>query len=174
MLAHRAHRAVEIGVLFVELVDDDDPRLARAVAQLPGDLRADGQLRVWTDDHDRPFRSPEAAEHLPGEVEESGRVEDVDLETAVLGESDTEVDRDLSSLLLGLEIHGRRLLVCRAQALGRAGREEHGFGQTGLAIVRVAQENYVPNLLGRVIRCQTNPPANRPTRQGARGLSLKR
>src|SRR5260370_5610853 len=159
MLAQRAHSAIEIRVLFVKLVDDDDPRLARAVAQLPGDLRADGQLRVWTDDHDRPFRSPEAAEHLPGEVEESGRVEDVDLETAVFGESDAEVDRDLSSLLLGLEVHGRRLLVCRAQALDRTGRAQHGLGHTGLAIGPGAQQNYVPNRLGRGIRCRTNPPS---------------
>ena len=31
VLAHRSHRAVEVGVLLVELVDDDDSRLAGAV-----------------------------------------------------------------------------------------------------------------------------------------------
>src|SRR5712692_10504600 len=91
-------------MLLVELVDDYDPGLVGAVAVLPGKLFADCQLPGRSDHHDRPFGHAEAAEHLAGEVEESRRIEDVDLEAAMLGEADAEVDRDLAPLLLGFEV----------------------------------------------------------------------
>src|SRR3989442_12899445 len=116
LFAHRGHRAVEVRMLLVELVDDHDPRLARPVAMLPGDLGADGKVIAGADHDDRPFRGPQAAQDLAGEVEESRGVEDVDLEAAVLGEADAEVDRDLSPLFLGFEVHDGRLLVGRALA----------------------------------------------------------
>ncbi len=111
VLAHRADGAVEIGMLLVELVDDHDPGFAGAVAELPRDLGANGQVVVRTDDHDRSFGRAQPAENLPREVEETRGVEDVDLETVVLGEAHAQVDRDLAALLLGLEVHGRGLLV---------------------------------------------------------------
>src|SRR5712691_12656589 len=98
-------------MLLVELVDDYDPGLVGAVAVLPRNLCADCKLAGRTDDHDRSFSHTEAAEHLAGEVEESRRIEDVDLEAGVLGEAHAEVDRDLAPLFLGFEVHSRVLLV---------------------------------------------------------------
>ena len=157
VLAHSAHGAVEVGMLLVELVYHHHPRLARSVAELPGDLGADGQVRVRTYHHHRPFRRAEAAEGLTGEIEKAWSVEDVDLEPAVLRESHSEVDRDLAPLFFGLEVHGRRLLIGRAKARYGAGAEQHRLGQGRFAIVRVAQQDHVPDLFGRVIGCHPTP-----------------
>src|SRR4029077_13521628 len=118
-----ADGAVEVRMLLVELVDDYEPGLVGAVAVLPGYLCADRQLAGRADHHDRPFAHPEAAEHLAREIEESRRIEDVDLEAAVLGEADAEVDRDLAPLFFGFEVHGRGLLVGRALTGHGAGGE---------------------------------------------------
>src|SRR5712691_1854086 len=158
-------------MLLVELVDDDDAGLVGAVAMLPSNFCADGQVAVWPDHHDRAFSHPEAAEHLAREIEESGSVEDVDLEAAMLGEAHAEVDRDLAPLFFGLEVHGRGLLVGRAKARYSAGGEEHGLRQRGLAVVRVTEQDDVPDLFRRVI--SGHPTPNLCLRQ-VRTLSLKR
>ncbi len=138
-LAHGAHGAVEVGVLLVELVHDHDARFARAVALLPGDLRPDRELRGGPDHDHGAFGRPQAAGHLAGEVQEPRRVEDVDLVAVVLGERDAEVDRDLPSLFLGLEVGGGGGLVWRTHARHGAGGEEHRLREHRLAVVRMAQ-----------------------------------
>ena len=97
------------------------------------------------------------AHGLAGEVEEAGRVEDVDLEPVVLDERDPEVDRDLALVLLGLGVHGRGVQVGGTHALEAAGREQHGLGQGGLAVVRVAEQYHVADLVGRVISRHSHP-----------------
>ena len=156
-VAHRLHRAVEIRVLLVELVHDHDARLAASVALLPGDLGADGEVVVRSDHHDGALGRSQPAHGLTGEVEEAGRVEDVDLESVVLGEPDTEVDRDLASLLLGLGVHGGGVLVGGAHPLEAAGGKEHGLRDRGLAVVGVAEEDHVSDLVGRVISRHSHP-----------------
>ena len=109
--AHRGYRAVEVGILFVQLVHDDDAGLVRPVDLLPRDLGADGELRGRPDHDHRAFGRAQAADDLARKVEEAGRVEDVDLVTVVLGKGDAEVDRDLPFLFLGFEVCGRRRLI---------------------------------------------------------------
>src|SRR2546428_4981945 len=157
MLTHRGDRAVEIGMLLVELVDDHDPGFARAVAELPRDLGADRKVVVGTDHDNSTFGGAEPAEHLPREVEEPGGVEDVDLEAVVLGEAHAEVDRDLAPLFLGLKVHGRRLLVGRAQSRDGARSEQHRLGERGFAVVRVSEQDHVPDLVCRVISGHPTP-----------------
>ena len=157
VVAHRFHRAVEIRVLFVELVHDHHARLAASVALLPGDLGADGEVVVWSHHHHGALGRAQPAHRLAGEVEEARRVEDVDLEPVVLDECDPEVDRDLAPLLLGLGVHDRGVQVGGAHPLDAAGCEEHGFGERGLAVVRVAEQDHVADLLGRVISRHSHP-----------------
>src|SRR6266849_5132610 len=85
VLAHRGDSAVKVGMLLVELVDDDKPRLARSVAEFPCDLGADRQL------------------------------------------------------------------AARALSWNGSRGEEHGVGQGRLAVVRVAEQDHVPDLFSRVI-----------------------
>src|SRR5260370_1095557 len=157
-------------MLLVELVDDDDAGLVGAIAVLPSDLCADGQVATWTDHHDRSFSHPEATEHLACEVEESRSIEDVDLEAAVLGEARAQVDRDLAPLFFGVEVQGRGLLVGRAKARYGAGGEQHGLRQRGLAVMRVTEQDDVPDFFRRVI--SGHPTPNLCLRQ-VRTLSLK-
>ena len=160
-LAHRGHGAVEVRVLLVELVDDDDPWLARSVAVLPCDLRADRQLGGGADDHHRPLRGAKAARDLAGEVEEARRVEQVDLVSVVLREGDAEVDRDLALLLFRLEVHRGGRLVGRPHSRDGAGGEEHGLGKHRLAVVRVAQKDHVADLVRSVVGRHSNPHQER-------------
>ncbi len=162
VLTHRADRAVEVGVLLVELVDHHDARLAGSVAELPRDLGPHRELRARPDHHDSAFRHTQPAEHLAGEIEEPGGVQDVDLVAAVLGETDAQVDRDLPFLFLGLEVHRRGRLVGRAHPGDGAGGEEHRLGQRGLAVVRVAQQDHVSDLVGSVLSRHPNPHQKRP------------
>src|SRR3984893_2092557 len=157
MLAHRGDGAIEIGVLLVELVDDHDPRLVGAVALLPRDLGADGQLRARPNHDNGAVRHPQPTEDLAREVEETWRVEDIDLESVVLGEAYPEVDRDLSLVFLGLEVHRRGRLIGRAHSRDRARGEEHRLREHGLAVMRVAQQYHVPDLVRRVLGCHPTP-----------------
>src|SRR5947209_17099465 len=161
-LPHRGDRAVEVGVLLVELVDPDDSGFARAVALLPRGLGPDRHMRRRSGDDDRSLARPNAARDLAGEVEEPGRVEDVDLEAVVLGERDAEVDRDLTLVLLRLGVRGGGRLVGRAHARDGSGGEEHGFGEHRLAVVRVAEQDHVADLVGSVCGRHSNPHEERP------------
>src|SRR5581483_11950669 len=139
-------------------------RLAARVALLPSDLGADREVVVRADDDDSALGGAKPADGLAGEVEEPGRVEDVDLEAVVLGERDPKADRDLPLLLLGLEVGGRRALVRRAHPRDAAGGEEHGLGEGRLPVVRVAQQDDVPDLVGGVVGGHSTPSPRTRTR----------
>ena len=171
VLAHGAHRAVEVGVLFVELVYNHEARLVGAIAELPRDLGADGHLPARADDDDRALGGAQPAQRLARKIEEPRRVEDVDLEAGVLGKADAEVDRDLPPLFFGLEVRGRRLLVRGAQPRDRPGSEQHGLGESRLAVMRVAEQDHVPDLFGRVISCHPTPNES-PQQLGRLSLSF--
>ena len=168
VLAQRRHRSIEVGVLLVQLADDHDARLARPVALLPRHLGPHRDLGVRPHHHDRAFGRPQAAQHLAREVEEPRSVEDVDLEAVVLDGAHPEVDRDLSLLFLRLEVHRRARLVGAAHSRDRPGGEQHRLGERRLAIVRVPQENDVPDLVGSVFSRHSIPHWN-----GCRSYEVK-
>ena len=150
VVAHGGDRAVEVGILLVQLVDGYDPRLVRPVAVFPGDLCADGELGGRPDHNDRALRRPQATDHLAREIEEARGVEDVDLVAVVLGEADPEIDRDLLLVFLGLEVHGGGGLVGRAHARDGTRGEQHRLGEGRLAVV------------GSVVSRHPNPHHERP------------
>ena len=162
VVAHGGDRAVEVGILLVQLVDGYDPRLVRPVAVFPGDLCADGELGGRPDHNDRALRRPQATDHLAREIEEARGVEDVDLVAVVLGEADPEIDRDLLLVFLGLEVHGGGGLVGRAHARDGTRGEQHRLGEGRLAVVRVAQKDHVSDLVGSVVSRHPNPHHERP------------
>jgi hypothetical protein len=172
VLSHRGDSAVEVRVLLVQLVDDHDSRLVGAVALLPGDLGADRQLGPGSNHHHRAFGRPQAAEDLAREIEEAGGVEDVDLEAVVLGEGHAEVDGDLSLVLFGFVVGGCGRLVRRAHSGDGAGSEQHRLGQSRLAVVRMAEQDHVPDLVGRELSSHPLPQHLQP--QPARLVSLRR
>src|ERR1700686_508230 len=157
LVAHGGDRAVEVGVLLVQLVDHHDPRLVGAVAVLPRDLGAHGQLGTGSHHDDAPVGHSEPAQHLGRKVEEPGRVEDVDLVAVVVGERHAEIDRDLALLFLRLEVGRRGRLVRSAHSRDRPRREQHGLGEHGLAVVRVAQEDHVSDLVRSVLSRHPTP-----------------
>jgi hypothetical protein len=155
---HRAHRVdgrVVVGVLLVHLVDDHQPGLGTGVALLPRDFRADRELRPRADQDQRPFGRPQCASDLADEIEEPRTVEQVDLVVAVLQARDAEADRDLVLDLLRLVIHRRGAAVGRALPLDHPAGIEHGFGEAGLTVVRVAQDGDVPDPVRGVLRHRT-------------------
>src|SRR5260370_9527146 len=157
-------------MLLAEFFTHPDPRLVGGFAVPPRVPGAARRVAAWTARHDRSFSHPEATEHLAREVEKSRSIEDVDLEAAVLGEAHAEVDRDLSPLFFGLEVHGRGLLVGRAQARHGAGGDQHCLRHRGLAVVRATEHDDVPDLFRWDI--SGHPTPNLCLRQ-VRTLSLK-
>jgi hypothetical protein len=150
--AHRVHSPEVVGVLLVHLVDDHEPRLAGTGQLLPGDLGTDRELVGRAHDEQRTLRRRQPALDLPREVEETRRVEEVELVAVELAVADAEVDRDLAPLLLGLEVERGRAAVGRPQAWDGPRRVQQRFRQRGLAIVGVAQDGDVSNPLQALCR----------------------
>jgi len=125
-------------------------------------LLTDREVGRRADHHHCALRRAQTAQDLTGEIEEPGRVQDVDLVAVVLGEADPEVDRDLPFLFLGLEVHGGGRLVGGAHPGDGAGGEQHRFGEHGFPVVRVAQQDHVSDLVGSVISRHPNPHQERP------------
>ena len=150
--AHRVEGAVKVGVLLVELVDHHQARLLGPVQEFPDHLGPDRQVGAGPDHHECALGGPQPAQDLAGKVEEAGRVEQVDLEAVVLDVGDPEVDGEVALHLLGLEVEGGRAVVGGPHPADRAGREEHGFSDRGLALVRVPEDDHVADPVRTVRR----------------------
>src|SRR5207302_10042631 len=106
-------------------------------------LGADGDPRVGADDHQGAFGYAQCRLDLAHEVEEAGRVQQVDLDVSVLEVRDAEVDRDLPTSLLRLEVENRRAGIGGAEPLGGAGGVEEGLAEACLALLGVAEDGHV-------------------------------
>ncbi len=129
----------------IDLVDDQDHRQAslERLAQHEARLRQRSFARV--DQQQDAIDHREGAFDLTPEVGMAGRIDDVDLDVAVLHGRVLGQDRDA---LLALQIHGvhhplRDVLVLSE----RARLPQHGVHQGGLTVVDVSHDGHVPDVV---------------------------
>ena len=114
---------------------------------MPGELSANHSPSAGTHDQQCSLGSVEGAYDFADKVLEARRVQQVDLVVAPGQVGNRSPDGDLSFDFLGLEIEGSVAGLGLAQPLDAAAREQHGFSQHGFAVVAVAQQRDVPDLL---------------------------
>ena len=153
-------RARERRALAVELVDEDRPRDAALLGELPRDLGL--HLDAFDRGHDeqREVGGLERGADVADEVGVARRVEQVHLRAVELERRERERHRDPAPLLLGVEVADRRAVLDLAQAGDRPGGEQEGLGQRRLAGATVAHEGDVADV-GRRERLHPVPPGSR-------------
>src|SRR5713226_2623983 len=159
-------RPVGLGPREVDLVQDGDDLESGVERQeeVRDRLRLDPLGRI--DDEDGPLAGGEGARHLVGEVDVSGRVDQVQLvDAAVAGvvvhPHRVELDRDAA---LALEIHGVEHLLPHKSLLEGARELDQPVGQGRLAVVDVGHDAEVADVIlahvgGNIRRRHERTPA---------------
>src|SRR2546422_4736596 len=130
----------------VETVDDDRARQAVFGRELPDLLRLHLNAGDGVHDDDRGFDHPQPGARVRYIVAVSGRIDEGDSVSLPITVRDGRVDRYFPLDLVGVEVGGRRAVVHLAEARHRAGGEEQGFDQGGLADAPVPDDANVADL----------------------------
>ncbi len=101
---HLLQRAVEVGVLTVEAVDQDGPRHATVVDHVPGLLGAHLHTGGGTDDDDGGIGGGESAVGVADEVGVAGCVDQVDFVAVPFAGEEGGVDADFAFDLVRVEV----------------------------------------------------------------------
>ena len=149
----RVERAVEVGALAVEHVDEQHPRDVALGGDLPQPLRRDLGAHHGVDHEDRRLADAQRAERVGDEARLPGRVEQVDLALVPLERAQRDRDRHLARLLVGLGVGGGGAVLDAAEAVQHAGLEQQRLVQRRLARPAVADERHVANRLRRCVPC---------------------
>ena len=161
--ADLGQRAVEVGPLAVELVDDDHPGHTEAGGGPPGVLGLRLHAVGGADDDDGQVDVGQRGDHLAGEVGVAGRVEQVDLDPVDGERGQAGRDGELARHLLGLEVHDGGALLDRSPPGDGPGGGQQRLGQGGLAGAVVADEGDVADC-GRVVwHLVLRPPSVQPS-----------
>src|ERR1035437_4977714 len=132
-------------MLLVQLGEDDQTGQVALSQQLPGGLRAHRRVtaRVGPHHQDRRVGHRQRLQDAALEVLKSRGVEERQRRVLPSEAGDTQLDRDVPTLLLRLVVQQRRSLVGRPQPWRGPGGEEQRLRQGGLAVVAVAQDGDV-------------------------------
>jgi hypothetical protein len=146
---HRLHRSGEVRADAIHLVDERDPRHGVLVGLAPDGLRLRLDARDGVKERDRAVEHPQRALDLDGEVDVTGRVDDVDAVPAPLAGRRGRRDRDAALLLLLHPVHRGGALVDLADLVGPAGVVQDPLSRRRLAGVDVRHDPDVPGLVER-------------------------
>ena len=149
-LADLLQRAVEVGPLPVQLVDDDDPGQVHLRRRPPGVLGLGLHAVGGADHHHGQVDVGQGGDHLTGEVGVPGRVEQVHLDPVDREGGQAGRNGELPGHLLGFEVHDRRTLLHRPPPGYGPGARQQGLGQGGLSRTVVPDEGDVADC-GRVV-----------------------
>src|SRR2546422_4053082 len=130
----------------VETVDDDRARQAVFGRELPDLLGLHLNAGDGVHDDDRGFDHPQPGARVRYKVAVSGRVHEGDPMSLPITIGNRCIDRDFSLYFIRVEVGGRRAVVHLAEARHRAGGEEQGFDQGGLADAPVPDDANVADL----------------------------
>jgi hypothetical protein len=148
-LADGGHVHREVGADLVHLVDEREARHAIAIGLSPHGLRLGLHAVAGVEHRHRAVEHSEGALHFDGEVDVSGRVDEVELVALALVRSGQRRperrrrrggDGDAALLLLGEEVERGGAVVHLAGAMDAAGEEEDAFGHGGLAGVDMSHD----------------------------------
>ena len=154
----RFERAIEVGALTIEAIDDDRARQIVVVGELPDFLRLDLHARHRVDDDQRRLDDTQPGARVRDEVAVPRRVHEVDPVALPLAVREGRVDRDLALDLVGVEVGGRRPVVDLAETVDRARGEEHRLDERRLAHSPMADDADVPDLAD--LDRHSRPPAD--------------
>ena len=148
---HHVDGPREVGAGAVHLVDEADARDVVAIGLAPDGLglRLDTGHRV--EHRDGAIEDPKRALDLDGEVDVTGRVDDVDPVALPRARGGGGRDGDAALALLDHPVHLRGALVDLADLVGLAGVVEDALGRGGLARVDVGHDPDVPGQGERVL-----------------------
>jgi hypothetical protein len=152
----RLERAVEVGPLTVEHVDEQHPRDVMLGGDLPQPARADLDAHHAVDHEDRRLADAQRAERVGDEARLAGRVEQVDLAPGPLEGAERRRDRHLAGLLVGLGVGGGRAFGHTAGPSQHPGLKQQRLVQRGLAGSAMADEGHIANRF-RAVRHAISP-----------------
>ena len=150
-LDDRFKRPLEIGVLPVELIDDDQPRQLILFEHLPDFLGADLDSGDPIDQDGRAIHRPQGGFSVPEEIAVAGGIDAVDLVLVGFKEADGRVDRDLAVDLFRLVVGDSVPFVDFGQPAGRPEIEQEGGGQGCLSRGTMADQGDVSDLVRSII-----------------------
>ena len=144
------YRGVKIGLLVVNLVDDEQAGRVKFFHVLPKQFRADLHAALGVEHHQGRGRNLERSDHLADEVVGAWRVEHVDFVAPPIVVHERGED-GIAPLVLDFSvIRDRVLLLDCTPAADAAGLEEHGFCQSRFSAAGVPQHNDIADVTGVV------------------------
>src|SRR5262249_31769021 len=126
------HRKV-VRVLSIHLVDEDSSRAASSRGGVPRDLEADFHVVLGRCNQYGSIRHPQGGSDLARKVDIARAGDYFSLLPLPLARREANVDADVASPLLWVEVGSRRTVVGAAHPIDPPGGEEHGLCQGGLA-----------------------------------------
>ena len=147
---HRLHALHEVRAGAVHLVDVGDPRDVVLVGLAPHGLGLGLDACDRVEQRNRTVEHAQRALDLDGEVDVTGRVDDVDAMALPLCGGGGGGDRDAALLLLFHPVHRGRAVVNLADLVGATGVVEDALGRRRLAGVDVRHD---PDIAG-VFECE--------------------
>src|SRR5690606_12101841 len=145
-LADHVDAALEVRADLVHLVDEADPRHVVPVGLAPHLLRLGLDTFLAVEHGDCAIEDPQRALHLNGEVDVTGRVDDVERGVVPTTGGRGRRNRDAALLLLFHPVHRRRALVGLAELVVDTGVKEDALCRRGLARVDVRHDPDVADL----------------------------
>lgn len=147
-LAQLLQHLLEIRVLSIKAADDHDPRRLVRVELRPDELRADLDPRRRVDDHERRVRHAQRRVLVAGEVEETGSVEEVDLDTFMRERGKRDVDGDAALLFFRICVEDARRVIYLAEPVRGADGVEQALDEGRFPRSAVPHDRNIADLLG--------------------------
>ena len=169
-------RALEVGTLTVELVDEDHARQVQLRGDPPDRLGLHLDAIDRADHEHRKVGHPQRGVDVADEVGVARGVDEVDLVAFPLERGQRQRQAQVPLLLLGLEVTDRGAVLDATRSGDRSRSEQEGLGERGLARSGVPDKRHVADL-GRRIGLQRTPsrwrPEPHPSRSGQRSCGLR-
>ena len=144
----RVHGGGKVGVFLVDRVDEYERGHALFDAHFESFLGADGERTRSAGHHHRAVGCRERRHHLAFEIEESGDIEDVDLDILVDGAGKRHGDGYLALDLFVVVVHRGGAVVHLAETVDGLGEVKHGFRERSLALAGMPDERDVADEVG--------------------------
>ena len=153
----RSHDLLEIRIFSIHLIDDHHARLMLLFTHCHCLFSADNGAGDCADDDQRAVRKCHSGGHFAIEVEETGRVNHIDLRVFPLERRKRHVDRNGPLDLFGIKIRRGGAVFNLAHAVNKTRIEQHGLGQRGLALAAMTENANVANVFRGVFLHSETP-----------------
>ena len=153
----RSHDLLEIRIFSIHLIDDHHARLMLLFTHCHCLFSADNGAGDCADDDQRAVRKCHSGGYFAIEVEETGRVNHIDLRVFPLERRKRHVDRNGPLDLFGIKIRRGGAVFNLTHAVNKTRIEQHGLGQRGLALAAMTENANVANVFRGVFLHSETP-----------------